>query len=145
MDSGEAEKEKQSLPKWIKPNLQEEMPELERTAVLIPSITLEELKNAFNSAELRELTDEEWVHLDGVDDLGHDPKLTIEQVRAHLKDKRDFAKIEQGLRNGEKIPAPVVLSGLWNNLYLIGGNSRLLGCRALGIRPMVLELKVRHD
>ena len=131
-------------PIWIKPNLSEEMPELQRTAELIPEFTLDEIVHAFNDAKLEQLSEEEWATIDGPDNLFQQPNLTIEQVHEHLSGKRNSAIIEQGIRNNSTIPAPVVLTGLWDNPYLIGGNSRLLICKALGIRPLVLNLRLKN-
>lgn len=127
-------------PTWIKPGLEKEMPELRRVAKLIPEITLDEIVSAFNEADLEQLSEEEWATIDGPDDLFYQPNVTIQQVHEKIAGKRKSKDYETDMKNNRAIPAPVVLLGLWDNPYLVGGNTRLLVSKALGIRPMVLGL-----
>ena len=53
-------------PKWKKPSLEEEMEELERHAEE-SGINLDSLVTAFNSAELQELSDEDWMNMENCD------------------------------------------------------------------------------
>ena len=126
-------------PKWKKPSLEEEMEELERHAEE-SGINLDSLVTAFNSAELQELSDEDWMNMENCD--SRDKTWTTDEVRKYLEGKRDFQKIEEGLKRGDTMPAPVVLYQKDHYPNLLAGNSRLLGCRALKIRPMVLALRL---
>jgi hypothetical protein len=124
-------------PQWQKPSLEEEMGELERHAEE-SEIDLNSLVEAFKQAELQELSDEDWENMENCD--SRDTTWTSEQIHEHLEGKRDFKKIEDGLSNGATIPAPVVLYREGHKPNLLAGNSRLLGCRALGLRPTVLAI-----
>lgn len=125
-------------PQWQRPSLEEEKGELERHAE-DSGIDLDSLVQAFEQAELQELSDEDWLNMANCD--SSDPTWTIEQIRKHLEGQRDFKKIEAGLKGGHTIPAPVVLYHKGHRPNLLAGNSRLLGCRALGIRPTVLAIR----
>ena len=124
-------------PQWQKPSLEEERGELERHAEQ-SGIDLECLISAFEKAELEELSDEDWMNMENCD--SRDTTWTAVQVGEHLEGKRDFQKIEDGLKRGDIMPAPVVLYRKGHRPNLLAGNSRLLGCRALGITPMVLAI-----
>jgi len=128
-------------PQWQKPSLAEEMGELERHAE-DSGINLDSLVSAFEKAELQELSDEDWVNMENSD--SSDATWTADQVREHLDGKRDFKKIEEGLKRGDVMPAPVVLYRKGHRPNLLAGNSRLLGCRALGMRPTVLAIRLNE-
>jgi hypothetical protein len=128
-------------PQWQKPSLAEEMGELERHAEE-SGINLDSLVSAFEKAELQELSDEDWVNMENSD--SSDTTWTADQVREYLEGKRDFQKIENGLKRGDMIPAPVVLYRAGHRPNLLAGNSRLLGCRALGMRPTVLGIHLNE-
>lgn len=113
------------------------MGELERHATE-SGIDLTSLVKAFEQAELQELSDEDWLNMENCE--SKDTTWTAEQVREHLEGKRDYKKIEYGLRDNHSIPAPVVLYRKDHQPNLLAGNSRLLGCRAHGIRPTVLAI-----
>ena len=134
-------KETPRRPRWEKPNLSVEMEEMERTAEVL-EIAQEVLLRAYEKAELEELSDADWNGMQNAD--SSDTSWTPEDVREHLKGNRDFERIEQGMRAGETLPAPIVLYRENESPYLIGGNSRLLGCRIVGIRPMVLALRLEQ-
>ena len=138
MPSYEADLENElRIPQWGKPSLEEETGELERHAQE-SGMDVKSLKEAFKQAELQELCDEDWENMENCD--SKDTSWTSQEVHEYLKGKRDFQKIEDGLRSGASMPAPVVLYREGYKPNLLAGNSRLLGCRALGIRPMVLAI-----
>ncbi len=126
-------------PRWQKPWFLHDLGEIERTAQEL-GIDLQSLVAAFAKGALAELSDADWVNMKNCD--SHDPSWTIEEVREHLKVKRDFGRIEQGILAGHSLPAPVVLYRDNEPPYLISGNSRLLGCRALGLRPTVFAVNL---
>lgn len=127
-------------PQWEKPPLEEEKEEIERTAEEL-DIPLEKIILAFNEAVLEELSDTDWDAMINCDskDRGW---TTVEEVRAHLQRKRDFTRIEDGMKNNQAMPAAGVLFRKNEKPYLIWGNSRLLGCRVLNIRPKVLAIRI---
>ena len=128
-------------PQWQKPSLEEEMKELERHAQK-SGMDFDSLVEAFKAAELQELSDEDWVNMENCD--SRDMSWTSTEVHKHLEGQRDYKKIEEGLLAGHTIPAPVVLYRKGHRPNLLAGNSRLLGCRALGIRPTVLAIHMNE-
>lgn len=126
-------------PQWQKPALSFELGEIERTAREL-GIDLQSLVAAFAHGKLGELKSGDWERMKNCD--SHDTSWTLEEVREHLKEKRDFKRIEQGIKAGHSLPAPVVLYRADEPPYLISGNSRLLGCRALGLRPTVFAVHI---
>ena len=125
-------------PQWQKPLLDNEMVELKRHAEEYGT-NLNSLISGFEQAELQELSDKDWANMENCE--SSDPSwVDIVEIREHLKGQRDFQKIEDGLKRGDMMPAPVVLYSKGHRPNLLAGNSRLLGCRALGIRPMILAI-----
>ncbi len=139
---GDSSKDEPLKHQWQKPDLSLELGEIERTAEET-GIPLEKMVAAFDTAELQELSDEDWESMINCD--SRDPSWQLDEIREHLKNKRDFERIEQGMKAGDTFPAPVVLYRENQPPYLIGGNSRLLGCRALGLRPTVLALRLESE
>ncbi len=127
---------------WEKPTLEQEMGEIERTAEEL-GVPEEALLEAFNRAVLEDLNDHDWSIMVNCD--SRDATWKLEEVRTHLEGQRDFSQIEEGFKNNHKIPAPIVLFRFGHPPYLIGGNSRLLGCRALHIQPKILALRLENE
>ncbi len=126
-------------PRWRKPELSLDLGEIERTAREL-GIDFQLLVAAFAGGKLEELSDADWTAMKNCD--SYDPSWKLEEVREHLKMKRDFGRIERGMLAGHLLPAPVVLYRDNEPPYLISGNSRLLGCRALGLRPTIFAVNV---
>jgi len=131
----------EKVPIWKRPSFDEEIGEFKRTAEDI-NIPLEILKKAFPTGSLSELQDDDWLEVENCD--SSDPSWTREEARAHLKDKRDFGRIEEGLVRGAQMPAPIVLYRKNHRPYLIAGSSRLLGCRVLNLRPVVFKIDLKE-
>ncbi len=125
--------------KWEKVSPAEELGELERTAEDL-GIPLERLTAAFEQAAVQELSDEDWEQTLNCD--SRDTSWTLTDARAHLRGKRNLAAIVTGFNLGASMPTPVVLYRPGQPPYLIGGSSRLLGCRVLNKRPQVLALRL---
>jgi hypothetical protein len=126
---------------WTPPLLEHELGELERTAEEW-EVNFEKLMRAFREGKLEVLKDTDWRRMVNCD--SRDPSWTIEEVRSHLEGKRDFERIERGLRRGGILPAPTVLLRKNHPPNLLGGNSRLLGCRALSIQPVIFRLDMEE-
>ena len=125
-------------PQWIRPTLEYEGGEIDRTAREL-GLDTHRLRDAFMNGQLEDLTDDDWNQLENTESAEH---LTLEEVRGILEEKRDFSSIEEGLTQGRDIYAPAVLFRPGHRPYLIGGNSRLMGCRALNIRPKILAVQM---
>jgi len=128
-------------PRWRKLNEEEvvkEKYELRRTAIH-QEMDYARLERAFDHAELEQLSDEDWSIMSNTASHG---ERTKDKVIAHIATSRDHAKIFRGLENGEVLPAPIVLFQEGEAPYLIGGNTRLLACKASGVRPQILAVRV---
>lgn len=124
---------------WQKVSLTDELGELERTAEDL-EIPLERLTAAFEDAAVQELSDVDWEQTLNCD--SSDPSWTFDDAREYLRGKRNFAAIVTGFNLGVSMPTPVVLYRTGKPPYLIGGSSRLLGCRVMHKRPKVLALRL---
>lgn len=128
-------------PKWCIPSLDSERGELERTARDL-GIDVSHLISAFQEGVMQDLSDESWSQLVNADSC--DTTWTLEEVRLHLEKKRDFTIIEKGFFSGDTFPAPIILFRKNSSPYLVAGNSRLLACRALAVRPKVFSLFLKE-
>ena len=110
--------------------------ELQRTAREM-QLDYGNLVHAFQNAQLEELSDTDWTRMENTDSIGD---WTKDEVIENIGSNRDHARIFHGIENGEDMPAPIVLFRNGESPYLIGGNTRLMACKALGIRPVVLAI-----
>lgn len=124
---------------WERVSLIDELGELERTAEDL-GIPLERLTAAFAQAEVETLSDADWERTLNCD--SSDTSWTFDDAREYLRGKRNFAAIVTGFNLGVPMPTPVVLYRPGEPPYLIGGSSRLLGCRVMNKRPKVLALRL---
>ena len=58
---------------------------------------------------------------------------------------KDYKRIIDGLKKGEKIPAPIVVKDKTNRLYLLGGNSRLMLGIAMGKNLPIKIIKWKRE
>ena len=58
---------------------------------------------------------------------------------------KDYKRIIDGLKKGEKIPAPIVVKDKTNRLYLVGGNSRLMLGIAMGKNLPIKIIKWKKE
>lgn len=124
---------------WERVSLVDELGELERTAEDL-AIPLERLTVTFEHAVVETLSDADWEQTLNCD--SSDTTWTFDDAREHLKGKRNFAAIVTGFNLGASMPTPVVLYRPGKPPYLIGGSSRLLGCRVMNKKPKVLALRL---
>lgn len=119
---------------WFKPDFAEEAEEIELQARIL-EMDVGELTRALESGYLSILPDEVWEIIKNTDsweteDLGRVRELSAEY-------EKDVGSILNGIHNKSPLPAPMVIYKPDVGYYLIGGNTRLMVCRALGIRPVV--------
>jgi hypothetical protein len=150
-----SERKEEFITNWIKPNLRNEVGEIQR--VLENFLKIEPsreniLKFAaiLESAPLIELTDEQWENLENTDsfhkinegDLLRVEGL-VEEYNAELPEgrKRSSQNILNGFQNGSSMEAPTIVQNEEGTTHLISGNTRLMIARALGIRPKVIIAK----
>ena len=114
------------------PNLNDEEEEfdLHSSALNIPKQEL--MKNP----KMQDLSDFDWKNLENTDSWETD---TVEKARNLAQEyDKDFDSILHAYKNKKSLPAPIVYKKSNGNLFLIGGNTRLMAAKALGIRPKVL-------
>ena len=124
---------------WIAPSIQEEMGELERTAEEL-SLSLKELLTATQKGTLVVLDDHLWSQMENTDSWQTTDMDTVEQLG--MEYERDVNQLVRAMKQGKILPAPLVLIKPDGVPYLVGGNTRLMVARALGIRPKVFLVKL---
>lgn len=132
---------------WKRPDLLAEKGELIRVAKEFaperdPIAFAQEMYKVFRETDLRDLSDEEWAVLENSDSWQIQPE-DFETVAA-LAEKygRDWEKFKRSLEEGAPIPAPTIVK-FGDRLHKVGGNTRLMVARAMGIRPKVLIAEVQ--
>lgn len=123
---------------WTMPNIQDEMGELNRTAKTL-NINPQQLTQATKTARLVPLDDNTWAKMSNTDSWNI-KSGDMDSVNSLAKGYgRDATSIAQGFQSGSPMPAPIVLSHK-GSPYLVGGNTRLMVARAMGIRPSMLHV-----
>ena len=127
--------------KWVKPSLDEEYEEFERTSEE-ENIPLAELTYGFERGKLVPLSDNIWSILVNQDswqikngDMPMAVKLAIEYGK-------DYEKLSKGFAENITLPAPIIVKKPDGEYYQIAGNTRLMFAKALGIRPYVWLFKL---
>jgi hypothetical protein len=129
-------------PKWCKPSYSEEEREFARVSLTL-EIHLDELREGFTKGELVDLPNWMWCSLLNTD--SNDVfSLAEAEERAKLYN-RDLSRVVQGMSSRSTIPAPIVLSRGDSQgaprPYLMAGNTRLMACRVLNVRPKVWMMR----
>jgi hypothetical protein len=124
---------------WIKPSIQEEMEEIKRTAEEL-HMPLRALLLAAQRGSLVVLDDVFWSQMENTDSWETTDMDIVEKLGTEYE--RDVDGLVQAMKTGQTLPAPLVLLKPNGIPYLIGGNTRLMVARALGIRPKVFLIKL---
>ena len=124
-----------SRPRWVKPSLTDEISELERVSS-DEGIDLEALKMAFAASKPVILTDSDWARLENTD--SYNTENLTQASKAASSYGRDIDSVMKGFQTGNSMKMPVVLERPDNTITLVGGNTRLMAARVLGIQPTVL-------
>lgn len=122
---------------WKKPDIEEEMGEIERTAKAF-GIDKKKVIEAAKKADLVDLDEKTWSKLENTDSFDTDSVQKAMQLAEEYD--RDIASVIKGI--GGDLPAPIVLIKKGEPPYLIGGNTRLMASRALGAKPKFLIVRV---
>ena len=121
-------------PKWVKPDLYEEREEMVRQAKDL-NIDEKTVKLAFVRAKITTLDDTNWLNMQNTD--SNDPNISMEKIETWKKDGKAVDRIITRIKEGETIPAPMVL--IHDGIpYCVAGNTRLSISKVLGVRPKVL-------
>jgi len=120
---------------WKMPDLQEESEEIsERAADL--GIDPQELFSALQNGKRLILSDDMWKNLLNTD--SYDIRSITDIWRLSKRYGKDFKSIVYGFENGEPMPLPIVIMKPTGELFLVGGNTRLMVCKILRIQPQIL-------
>lgn len=125
---------------WVKPNIDDERGEIIRTAGEF-GIDPGALLAAFGKGTLKELPDHVWERLENTDSWEIQNMDDARLLAAEYD--RDIESIIAGIEAGSAMPAPIILQYDGNSYYLVGGNTRLMVAKALGIKPSVWVIKVK--
>jgi len=124
---------------WAMPSWSEEREEFERVAAS-DGLDVRKLRAAFDRGRLIPLSDADWSRLENTDS---GPGLTsVAARRLALEYERDLDSMMDAMRDGEQLPAPIVLQKHDGSLTLVAGNTRLMVARLLGVRPTVLFIQL---
>ena len=109
--------------------------EIERAADVF-NIPLEDLKYAFTAGSMVILSDDIWSKLENTD------SYQVTSLDDAIKLAKKYGKIWKqtltAIKNGTIIDPPLILNYDQTRYYLVGGNTRLMFYKALGIEPKVL-------
>jgi hypothetical protein len=131
-ESSITDKSKSVQSKWVKPNLKKEREEMERQAEDL-NLDAETVQKAFERAKLTILDDTTWNKMKNTD--SNDPKISMSKIKTWKE--KDVNNITKGIKEGEALPAPMVL--IHDEIpYCVAGNTRLSISKVLGVRPKVL-------
>lgn len=120
---------------WHMPSVEDEKEELIRQAksMVVP---YRRLLQAFLDGKLVKLTKKAWRRLENTD--SNDPLLDWKMIKTW---KKDWKNIKNGLKNGESMPAPIVLAHN-GKLILVGGNTRLSIAKLMHKKPKIWLIKL---
>ena len=109
--------------------------EIERTADVF-NIPLEDLKYAFTAGSMIILSDDIWSKLENSD--SYEVTSLDDAIKLAKQYGKDWKPVLSAIKNGTIVDPPMILNYDQNRYYLVGGNTRLMFCKALGIEPKVL-------
>ncbi len=109
--------------------------EIERTADVF-NIPLEDLKYAFIAGSMVILSDDIWSKLENSD--SYEVTSLNDAIKAAKGYGKNWKPTLDAIKNGTIIDPPMILNYDQNRYYLVGGNTRLMFYKALGIEPKVL-------
>lgn len=127
-------KEMNKKVRYVKPSLEIEREELERTAKVF-DYDIDRLIENFEDGELIKLDEKDWKKLENTDSNQINSEEDIKKLAT--KYSKDFDRVHNQITVDKKIEAPVVLYRKRKPPYLIGGNTRLMVLKSLGIIPMI--------
>jgi hypothetical protein len=91
---------------------------------------------AFAASKPVILTDSDWARLENTD--SYNTENLTQASKAASSYGRDIDSVMKGFQTGNSMKMPVVLERPDNTITLVGGNTRLMAARVLGIQPTVL-------
>jgi len=115
--------------------VEKEEDEIERTAQEF-NVPLEDLKFAFIAGQMVILSDDIWSRLENSD--SYEVKTLDDAIKLADKYGKNWKSTYEAIKAGEDIDPPMILNYGDTHYYLVGGNTRLMFYKALGISPKVM-------
>ena len=112
-----------------------ELDEIDRTAQTF-NVPINDLQYAFEAGRENILTDDVWSKLENSD--SYQIKNLEQAIKLATKYKKDWRSIVRAIQDEKQLPLPLVLNYAKDKYYLVGGNTRLMFYKALGVQPIVL-------
>jgi cytidyltransferase-like protein len=112
-----------------------ELGEIDRTAQKF-NVPINDLQYAFEAGKENILTDDIWSKLENSD--SYEIQNLEQAIKLANKYKKDWRSIVKAIQNEKQLPLPLVLNYAKDKYYLVGGNTRLMFYKALGVQPIVL-------
>jgi cytidyltransferase-like protein len=112
-----------------------ELGEIDRTAQKF-NVPINDLQYAFEAGKENILTDDIWSKLENSD--SYQIKNLEQAIKLANKYKKDWRSIVRAIQDEKQLPLPLVLNYAKDKYYLVGGNTRLMFYKALGVQPIVL-------
>ncbi len=131
--------------RWKRPSWSKEDTEIEQALTRL-EISIREFTPAYQfRSKLEELSEQDWNQMENCD--SRDPNWTLEEVIAHRSanergQQRDVNRIVEGLKQGDTLPAPMVLFRKGHPPFLIAGSTRLSVARAMGVQPKIFAIRL---
>ena len=149
-ESDNHESGEENKPMFILPNIESERGEIERVAKTFAPEGVESFLRKFfvqaGKSEVVELDDEVWKKLENTDswdiELGNWEKVRHHAEEGHPDNPRRWDLIRGALGENKEIYAPIIVT-VGDKTHLVSGNTRLMVCRAAGVRPHVLMVDMR--
>jgi hypothetical protein len=131
--------------RWGKPDWTSEAEELsmqmDSGVLKIPGMSKNQVwKLMVTEGKLVTLSDDLWKRMENTDSWETDSLEKAETLA--LEYDKDLDVIVSGLQEESEMPAPVVIIKPDGTPHLLGGNTRLMACKALGVRPKVWLLNL---
>jgi cytidyltransferase-like protein len=112
-----------------------ELGEIDRTAQKF-NVPINDLQYAFETGKENILTDDIWSKLENSD--SYEIQNLEQAIKLANKYKKDWRSIVKAIQDEKQLPLPLVLNYAKDKYYLVGGNTRLMFYKALGVQPIVL-------
>jgi len=109
--------------------------EIERTAEVF-NIPLEDLKYAFTAGSMVILSDDIWSKLENSD--SYNVTSLDDAIKLAKQYGKNWKSILTAIKDGTIMDPPMILNYDKTKYYLVGGNTRLMFYKALGVTPKVL-------
>jgi hypothetical protein len=112
-----------------------ELGEIDRTAQVF-NVQPDDIQYAFEDGSEVVLSDDVWSKLENSD--SYEIQNLEQAIKLANKYKKDWRSIVRAIQDEKQLPLPLILRYDADKYYLVGGNTRLMIYKALGVQPVVL-------